>query len=87
VETKTHLLNTALAVNFFLKIDDNVTNSSSLKAFLPPGETCKSNSSANYSVAYNLICNHNQTSPYFDASSFDINKCYNEITITSKDGK
>jgi hypothetical protein len=64
---------------------DNITNSSSLKAFLPPGETCKTNSTAKYTIAYNLVCNKNQTSPVFDASSFDINKCYNEITLTSKD--
>lgn len=32
-----------------------------------------------------MICNKNVTTPVFDSSNFDINKCSNEITITTKE--
>jgi hypothetical protein len=64
---------------------DNVTNITSLKAILPPGDACKKNTSTTYQMVYNLVCNVNQSVPLFDASSFDINKCTNEVTITTKE--
>jgi hypothetical protein len=73
--------------NYINQLVDNITNQTSLKAYLPSGDACKSNISQSYQINFNLICNANQTTPFFDASSFDINKCSNEVTITSKDGK
>jgi len=62
---------------------DNVTNITTLKAFLAPGDTCKTNASTNYSMAYNLFCNANQTTPVLNASGFSIANCYNEISVTT----
>lgn len=64
-----------------------MTNSTTLQAALPVGDTCKTNSSANYQLTYNLICDANVTTPIFDSSSFDLMKCQNQISITSKEGK
>jgi len=64
---------------------DNITFSSSLKSYLPPGDNCRTNTSTKYQIVYNLVCNKNQTTPIFNADNFDINKCYNEITITTKE--
>ena len=72
-----------------LRLVDNSTNKTTLKAILPPGDICKTSSSpskTNYQLIYKLICDKNTSNPIFDASLFNINNCSNEITFTTKQG-
>lgn len=51
---------------------------------LPNGDRCASDSSKNYTTTMIFICDAKAESAVIQQSSFDINKCSNTITLTSK---
>ena len=60
-----------------------------LRMYLPSGGPCKTNKSENYSIIYDIMCDH--TEPFIKLNSevfsqFDDNKCTNIIEIHSKHG-